>query len=239
MGGRLVRRILLIIAIVTMCTIVAVGGNITLMSSNGVLKNQKTKATTYKIYNIFVDITSNKLYLKDGNKVMKTYPISAGKPLTPSPIGTWRVISKARWNKGFGGFWMGFNVPWGKFGIHGTLEPWGIGNSVSHGCIRMYNKDIEELYKTVPMGTPVKIYGGPYGPFGEGFRTIKSGQFGSDVYEVERILKEKGYFHGYVNGIFDSSLVSAVYSFQKKHNMKQRDQIDWEFYKKLGVKLME
>lgn len=44
------------------------------------------------------------------------------------------------------------------YGIHGTDHPETIGQSVSHGCVRMRNEDIERLYPMVPVGTPVYIY---------------------------------------------------------------------------------
>lgn len=44
------------------------------------------------------------------------------------------------------------------YGIHGTDHPESIGRSVSHGCVRMRNEDIETLYPMVPVGTPVYIY---------------------------------------------------------------------------------
>jgi hypothetical protein len=42
--------------------------------------------------------------------------------------------------------------------IHGTNEEGSIGDAVSHGCVRMYNEDVAELYAIVPVGTPVYIY---------------------------------------------------------------------------------
>jgi hypothetical protein len=44
------------------------------------------------------------------------------------------------------------------YGIHGTDHPESIGQSVSHGCVRMRNEDIERLYPMVAVGTPVYIY---------------------------------------------------------------------------------
>lgn len=44
------------------------------------------------------------------------------------------------------------------YGIHGTDEPQSIGHSVSHGCVRMLNQDVEQLYPMVPVGTAVYIY---------------------------------------------------------------------------------
>jgi lipoprotein-anchoring transpeptidase ErfK/SrfK len=45
----------------------------------------------------------------------------------------------------------------GEYAIHGTNRPSSIGGSVSYGCIRMYNRDIRELYRMVDIGTPVIV----------------------------------------------------------------------------------
>jgi lipoprotein-anchoring transpeptidase ErfK/SrfK len=45
----------------------------------------------------------------------------------------------------------------GQYAIHGTNQPNLIGGFVSHGCIRMYNSDIRELYRLVDVGTPVVV----------------------------------------------------------------------------------
>ena len=44
------------------------------------------------------------------------------------------------------------------YALHGTNAPESIGRSVSHGCVRLRNEDIEKLYEMVPVGTPVYIY---------------------------------------------------------------------------------
>lgn len=41
--------------------------------------------------------------------------------------------------------------------IHGTDAPWTVGQDVSHGCIRMYNNDVIDLYQRVPVGTKVYV----------------------------------------------------------------------------------
>ncbi len=43
--------------------------------------------------------------------------------------------------------------------IHGTVEPWTIGTSVSSGCIRMINQDVMDLFSRVPVGTKVVVLG--------------------------------------------------------------------------------
>jgi lipoprotein-anchoring transpeptidase ErfK/SrfK len=45
----------------------------------------------------------------------------------------------------------------GEYAIHGTNRPASVGGFVSHGCIRMYNHDIVELYSLVAVGTPVIV----------------------------------------------------------------------------------
>jgi len=45
----------------------------------------------------------------------------------------------------------------GEYAIHGTNNPKSVGGFVSHGCIRMYNKDITKLYTLVRVGTPVIV----------------------------------------------------------------------------------
>jgi lipoprotein-anchoring transpeptidase ErfK/SrfK len=41
--------------------------------------------------------------------------------------------------------------------IHGTDAPWTVGQAVSHGCIRMFNQDVADLYQRVPVGTHVVV----------------------------------------------------------------------------------
>ena len=109
--------------------------------------------STTEEYEILVDVEESVLYLIQDNEIIKTYKCSGGKLSTPSPIGTWKITGKDTWGEGFGGRWMGLNVPWGKFGIHGTLDPNSVGWASSHGCIRMNNNDVTELYSIVPVGT--------------------------------------------------------------------------------------
>ncbi|MPZ57177.1 MAG: L,D-transpeptidase family protein [Rhizobiales bacterium] len=45
----------------------------------------------------------------------------------------------------------------GEYAIHGTNRPGSIGHFVSYGCIRMYNRDIMDLFNRVSVGTPVVV----------------------------------------------------------------------------------
>ena len=77
--------------------------------------------------------------------------IVANKNIVIPPFGTTQrkysgVLGTNRLNMGDG------------YALHGTDVPSSIGTSVSHGCVRLRNEDIETLYQMVPVGTPVYIY---------------------------------------------------------------------------------
>jgi lipoprotein-anchoring transpeptidase ErfK/SrfK len=46
----------------------------------------------------------------------------------------------------------------GIVGIHGTNEPYSVGKAITHGCIRLYNKDIVKVCDMVPAGSPIIIH---------------------------------------------------------------------------------
>ena len=138
-----------------------------------------------------------------------------------------------------GGSFLGLNVPWGEFGIHGTLDKNSIGWSSSHGCIRMKNEEVAELYKTVPVGTKVIIQDGPYGAFGKGFRDLKSGMYGSDVMAIQKRLKELGFFNGNPNGKFGAETEKAIKRYCSANNIYVRKTIDIELQKHMGFELID
>jgi hypothetical protein len=51
-----------------------------------------------------------------------------------------------------GHYKLDLSIP--EYGLHGTNVPWGIGMTVSHGCVRLFPEDIERLYSKTPVGTP-------------------------------------------------------------------------------------
>lgn len=105
---------------------------------------------------IYLELTSRHLLLKNKNILLGTYPIAIGKPSTPTPTGNFKILNKIK-NPGgaLGTRWMQFTSQ--EHGIHGTNKPWLIGKAVSHGCVRMYNHDVEKVYDQVRIGTPVII----------------------------------------------------------------------------------
>ncbi len=101
---------------------------------------------------------NRKLYLVSGRQADRIYPVAVGKPETPTPHGTYRIINKiVNPGGGLGTRWMGLDIPDGPYGIHGTFNPESIGKAISNGCIRMYNHDVEELFSLVHIGTTVVI----------------------------------------------------------------------------------
>lgn len=109
-------------------------------------------------YTIKIDVKNHALSLIKYDKIYKVYPVAVGKPSTPTPLGFWKIVKKGLWGEQFGGHFMQLNVSYGIYGIHGTDEPWSIGKSVSHGCVRMYSSDAAEVYNLTSIGTPVNIY---------------------------------------------------------------------------------
>ena len=152
---------------------------------------------------IWIDIPQKSLTLYEGTEVKKRYAVATGMGDTPSPIGTFRVTSRFAGDLGgFGTRFLGLNVPWGQFGIHGTNKPGSIGSNASHGCIRMYVRDSEELYGLVPNGAKVVIQGGPYGQLDSYLRYLIPGDRNSHVAAVQRRLTVLGYYTGQADGIY-------------------------------------
>jgi len=166
---------------------------------------------------IVIKISQRTLELYNDEQLYKKYRIAVGKNETPTPIGEWNVVWKDyNWGTGFGTRWMGLNVPWGIYGIHGTNKPWSIGQFASHGCIRMRNKDVEELFEWIPIGTDVRIEGRKM-KIG---RTLKYQMSGSDVAVLQMKLKELGYLTSRADGLFGLITQQAVESYQAEHNME-------------------
>ena len=127
---------------------------------------------------IVVDLSENQLYLYDGFKVERQYPVATAAPGYSTPVGSWDVVNKAEnpgwYNPDPHGWGAGLPLyippgPGNPLGtraiylsapgirIHGTYASASIGTYASHGCIRMYISDSQELYPLVPVGTKAII----------------------------------------------------------------------------------
>ncbi|MGF7184194.1 lipoprotein-anchoring transpeptidase ErfK/SrfK [Desulfitispora alkaliphila] len=164
---------------------------------------------------IVINTVEKKLTLYSGKDVHATFPVAVGKQKTPSPIGEWKVVNKGVWGGGFGTRWMGLNVPWGIYGIHGTNKPHSIGSNASAGCIRMNNRDVEKLFPLVPVGTPVNIIGEPvYPPNVKPTKHLKPGSSGRTVVQMQKGLKDAGILMGRADGRYGTATETFVKRFQ-------------------------
>jgi L,D-transpeptidase ErfK/SrfK len=107
-------------------------------------------------YSIQISVKKRTLALFQHGRLVKIYPIAVGKMLTHTPTGEFVVINREL-NPGgpYGVMWLSLSKQ--GYGIHGTNDPSSIGKAVSHGCVRMYNRDVLELAHTIPNGTRVVI----------------------------------------------------------------------------------
>lgn len=189
---------------------------------------------------ILINVNQKALTLYHGVETVKRYAIATGTGETPTPLGIYRITHRFSGDLGgFGTRFLGLNVPWGQFGIHGTNKPGSIGNNASHGCIRMHVKDSEELYGKVPNGTLVIIEGGAFGQLDSYLRTLRTGDRNSHVAVVQRRLQVLGYYDGSADGIFGQGTARAVARARKALGLPAADYVDAAFYKAIGLILFE
>ena len=122
-------------------------------------------------------------YFADDGSVM-TFPIGVGREGWQTPEGETTVILKRKdpvWippdsiraedpklpkivpagpNNPLGAYALNIGLP--GIRIHGTNSPYSVGKRSSHGCIRLYPEDIEQLFNAVEVGTPVTVIDAPY-----------------------------------------------------------------------------
>lgn len=199
-----------------------------------------TSATAPARLLLWIDLDEKSLTMYENGEAIRQYPIAAGASGTPSPIGVFRVSSRfIPEMSGFGTRFLGLSVPWGSYGIHGTNRPESIGRNASHGCIRMRVKDMEALFPAVPNGTKVAISGGPYGPLGWGRRTLREGDRGADVRQLQLRLMQRGLLWGGADGVFGPATRKAVVAARKELNLSPGDQADPALQERLGMILFE
>jgi hypothetical protein len=181
---------------------------------------------------LVVNVPARRLEVLNDGKLYKQYRIAVGRSDTPSPYGEWIVTWKA-YHSGdiFGTRFLGLNVPWGGYGIHGTNRPWSIGQFASQGCIRMRNRDIEELFEWVPVGTPVRIEGGKV----RIERLLRYTAAGPDVVLLQIRLRKNGYYEGRADGLFNRDVEEALKRFQHDKGLKPTGIADRKTLEKLSL----
>lgn len=125
---------------------------------------------------LLVRIGENKLYLYEDGKITHTWNVAPGQPEYPTPTGLYEVTEKRympTWINPSPDTWgadmpaeipPGINNPLGLRAInwsapairfHGTQALYSLGYNASHGCVRMSNADVIELYDIIDVGTPI------------------------------------------------------------------------------------
>jgi lipoprotein-anchoring transpeptidase ErfK/SrfK len=133
-----------------------------------------TEAAFEKV--ILVRIGENKAYLYEDGKITHEYLVATGQPAYPTPTGVFEITEKRympTWINPAPDGWgssMPASIPpgidnplglralnWSASGIrfHGTTAIYSLGFNASHGCVRMSNDDVIELYDIVDVGTPI------------------------------------------------------------------------------------
>jgi lipoprotein-anchoring transpeptidase ErfK/SrfK len=119
---------------------------------------------------IVIDLSARTLTVLRGGKPSASYTIAVGKPSTPTPQGQFRITDMdphlGPVDGVLGDRWLEFDrhpAPDGRThldGIHGTNHPEFLGQAVSHGCVRMSNHDVEEVFRQAYIGEPVIVKNG-------------------------------------------------------------------------------
>ena len=118
---------------------------------------------------VLVSIPDRKLALLEHGNVVKIYRVAVGARISPSPTGEFEIVNRiknptyyhphvvipASAASPIGTRWIGISR--NGYAIHGTNDPQSIGHAASHGCIRMRNGDVAELFSLVRVGDRVVI----------------------------------------------------------------------------------
>jgi lipoprotein-anchoring transpeptidase ErfK/SrfK len=120
---------------------------------------------------VVVSIPDRKLAVLEDGEVIASFPIAVGAAASPSPTGEFQIVSRVA-NPTY--YRPGTVIPSGKdnpvgtrwlglsqkgYGIHGTNAPRSVGHAASHGCIRLRNHDVEQLFAMLQVGDVVQIRG--------------------------------------------------------------------------------
>lgn len=120
---------------------------------------------------VLVSLVDRKLAVIDNGVVIATFQVAVGARVSPSPTGEFTIVSHianpAYYHHGtviptgkdnpVGTRWVGLSLK--GYGIHGTNAPRSIGRAASHGCIRLRNRDMEQLFTMLRVGDVVQIRG--------------------------------------------------------------------------------
>jgi lipoprotein-anchoring transpeptidase ErfK/SrfK len=141
-----------------------------LLAKSSAAADAPPAANTPATRRIVVSIPDHKLALIENGEIVHVYPVAVGAPVSPSPVGTFSIVSRVAnptyYKPGtvigagaanpIGTRWIGLSAK--GYGIHGTNQPKSIGYAKSHGCIRLHNRDVEQLFERVRAGDVVELH---------------------------------------------------------------------------------
>jgi lipoprotein-anchoring transpeptidase ErfK/SrfK len=112
---------------------------------------------------IEIDLSQQKLYAWEGEKLVYSYLVSTGKASTPTPTGRFLIGSRYRSTRMQGRNYNLANVPYTMYfykgyAIHGAYWHQRFGTPVSHGCVNLSVKDAGQLYNWATLGTLVVVH---------------------------------------------------------------------------------
>ncbi|ANQ54006.1 hypothetical protein BG95_06195 [Thermosipho sp. 1063] len=124
---------------------------------------------TEGLTSIVVNLATSRLAVYYAGKLVKIFPVAIGRSDSMPPGIYWifdkQIDPALYWFgeyipprspiNGLGTRFLQLSNP--KYGIHGTTKPWEIGRRISHGCVRMFNRDVETLDSFVDLGSPVFV----------------------------------------------------------------------------------
>lgn len=121
-------------------------------------------------YELRASLSRHILAVYKNNRQVRVVSIGVGRPAAPTPTGRFFVtelLVAANPHGAYGAYAYGtsafsdvyseFEGGPGQIGVHGTNDPSSIGRNVSHGCIRLGDRDLRALAQMVPAGTPLTI----------------------------------------------------------------------------------
>ncbi|GHI00979.1 L,D-transpeptidase family protein [Neobacillus kokaensis] len=220
---------------------------------------------------IIINKQNNQLAYYANGKLQKIFKVGTGRTRTLTPEGKFKVVNKIvnrPYYKGkipggdprnpLGNRWLGLNArgTWGTtYGIHGNNNPSSIGHYVSSGCVRMYDQEVEWLFKQIPVNTPViitssgksfksiaatygyKVTGGEkFNPGTTNSTILKRGSKGTAVITLQKKLTSLGYNTKGIDGSFGPNTEKAVRLFQKDRHLTVDGIVGPATKKALGIK---
>jgi lipoprotein-anchoring transpeptidase ErfK/SrfK len=122
---------------------------------------------------LVIEKKANRLTVFLNGYAVRSFAVATGRSKFLTPTGQFQIVTKIvkPWymrknipggdrRNPLGTRWLGLSVPGTggyTYGIHGTNRPYSIGSHASSGCIRMHNRDVEWLYRHIPLKTTVII----------------------------------------------------------------------------------